>query len=102
MLRRNKKQQSSYKARLNLEELEPRVVLNAPSAAPSLGAPPSPGPNVVWVNTEAQLQSAVNNVRSGETIVIQKGTYNLSSTLYLGLPNQVTNVMIRGATDNFN
>jgi hypothetical protein len=52
------------------------------------------------VNTESGLQNAVSNLQSGQTIVIQKGTYNLSSTLYIGLNHQVSNVVIRGATDN--
>ena len=57
---------------------------------------------MIWVNTESSLQSAVKNVKSGQTIVIQKGTYNLSSTLYVGLNANVKNVTIRGETDNFN
>ena len=70
--------------------------------APSLGPPPSPGPNVIWVSTQSALQTAFTNLASGQTIVIQPGTYNLSSTLYIGLNSQVTNVTIRGSTDNFN
>src|SRR5262249_2377531 len=87
--------------RLNLEPLETRLVLSSPYSAPSLGAPPPPSANVLWVNTEAGLQNAVANLQSGQTIVIQKGTYNLSSTLYIGNGHQVSNVTIRGETDNF-
>ena len=70
--------------------------------APSLGPPPSPGPNVIWVSTQSALQTAVSNLQSGQTIVIEPGTYNLSSTLYIGLNSDITNVTIRGSTDNFN
>jgi hypothetical protein len=70
--------------------------------APSLGRPPSPSSSVIWVNTVSALQSAVANLVSGQTIVIQPGTYNLTSTLYVGLNSSLTNVTIRGATDNFN
>jgi hypothetical protein len=87
--------------RLNLEPLETRLVLSSPYSAPSLGAPPPPSANVLWVNTEAGLQNAVANLQSGQTIVIQKGTYNLSRTLYLGNGHPVANVTIRGETDNF-
>jgi hypothetical protein len=57
---------------------------------------------VVWVNTEAALQNAVSSIESGRTIVIQKGTYDLSMQLNIGLSHQVTNVTIRGETDDFN
>jgi methionine-rich copper-binding protein CopC len=87
--------------RLQLEHLETRLVLSSPYSAPSLGAPPAPSANVIWVNTESALQNAVANVQSGQTIVIQKGTYNLTGSLYLGLNRQVQNVTIRGETDNF-
>ncbi len=70
--------------------------------APSLGAPPSPGPNVIWVSTQTALQNAFSNLQSGQTIVIEPGVYNLSSTLYIGNNSNITNVTIRGATDNFN
>jgi hypothetical protein len=85
-----------------LEELESRLVLSLPSAAPPLPPPPQLGPNAVWVNTEAALQAAFANLQSGETVVIQKGTYQLSKTLYIGLQHQVQNVTIRGATNDYN
>jgi hypothetical protein len=87
--------------RLRLEELEPRLVLSAPSSAPSLGDPPPPSDTVFWVNTESALQKAVNNLQSGDTIVVQKGTYTLSNTLYIGKNAPISNVTIRGETDNF-
>jgi hypothetical protein len=88
--------------RLAFDSLEARVVLSSPDQAPSLGPPPPASASVVWVNTEAALQNAFNNLQSGQTVVIQKGTYNLSNTLYLGKNRAVTNVTIRGESDNFN
>jgi hypothetical protein len=61
---------------------------------------PPPGGHVVTVGTEAALQSAVSNVASNTTIVVQPGVYNLAAgggTLYFRRP--VTNVTLRGATD---
>src|SRR5712691_3218140 len=77
--------------------------LNNTNAAPVLtracSAPPLPAPtgNVIQVSTESALQNAVSSVTSGGTIVIQPGTYNLTSTLYFNRP--LTNVTIRGSTD---
>src|SRR5271166_1095067 len=70
--------------------------------APSLGPHLSPGPNVIWVSTQSALQSAFTSLQSDQTIVIEPGTYNLSSTLYMGLNSNITNVTVRGSTDNFN
>jgi hypothetical protein len=89
------------KASLRLEELEPRLLLKGPADAPPLGPPPAPGPSVIWVDTEAELQSAVHNLQSGQTIVIQKGTYTLTRELNLGLNRPVANVTLRGETENF-
>jgi Dockerin type I domain len=88
--------------RLRLERLESRVTPAMPAAAPSLGAPPPPSANVIWVNTVGQLQNAVQNLQSDQTIVVQPGTYQINVPLYVGLAHQVSNVMIRGSTDNFN
>ncbi len=87
---------------LRLEELEARLLLKAPNDAPPLEPPPAPSAAVVWVDTVAKLQDAVNNLQSGQTIVLQKGTYTLTHELNLGLNRQVSNVTIRGATDDFN
>jgi hypothetical protein len=89
-------------SRLRLESLESRVTPAAPSSAPSLGAPPPPSGNVIWVNTVTQLQNAVQNLVSNQTIVVQPGTYQITAPLYVGLAHQVANVTIRGSTDNFN
>jgi hypothetical protein len=51
------------------------------------------GTRIVNVATAAQLQSAMGNLRAGDTIVLANGTYNLASTLYV---NGVDNVTIRG------
>ena len=68
-------------------------------AGPARPAPPLPPPAgaVVNVSTEPQLQAAVRSLASNTTIVIAPGTYVLTSTLYV---RGVTNVGIRGATDN--
>jgi PKD repeat protein len=57
--------------------------------------PPPTGP-VVNVSTVSQLQSAVANLQSGQTILIAPGTYKLTDTLYV--PQNLTNVAIRGAS----
>jgi hypothetical protein len=86
---------------LRLEELGERVLPRSPFEAPSLGAPPAPGAAVVWVGNVAELQAAVRNVQSGQTIVVRPGTYDLTETLVVGKFGQVANVTIRGATDDF-
>ncbi|HYS18644.1 MAG TPA: hypothetical protein VET45_17110 [Candidatus Binatia bacterium] len=72
------------------------------SAVPSraCSAPPLPAPsgNVVPVSTEAQLQAAVQSLTSGTTILIQPGTYLLTSTLWVN--RDVQDVAIRGSTSS--
>src|SRR5688500_17533699 len=58
------------------ELLEARTLLRAPFEAPSLGPPPAPGPAAIWVDTVAELQTAVRNAQSGQTIVVEPGTYD--------------------------
>src|SRR5262245_61867923 len=87
--------------RLGVESLELRVLPKSPWEAPSLGPPPAAGPTVVWVGTEPDLRAAVQNLQSGQTIVIRPGNYQLTGPLYVGLSRPVQNVTIRGATDNF-
>src|SRR5262249_34461669 len=101
MRRQSKASPHRPSPRLLLELLETRLVLSSPYSAPSLGPPPPPSDNVIWVNTEEDLQNAVANLQSCQTIVIQKGTYNLSKGLYVGLDHPVANVTLRGETDNF-
>ncbi len=64
----------------------------------NINVPPLPPPAGVVVNvaTESALQSAVNNLKSNQTIVLAAGVYNLTDTLYI--PQGITNVGIRGAT----
>src|SRR5205823_26583 len=52
----------------------------------NVNVPPLPDPtgDIINVSTISQLQDAVANLRSGQTIVIAPGTYNLSSSLYVG------------------
>jgi hypothetical protein len=88
----------------HVQVLEDRLTPALPSAAPSLGTPPAPGPNVVWVHDLTGLQNAFSNLQSGETLVIQKGTYLLTQPLIAGNGSGgagLTNITIRGATDNF-
>src|SRR5256712_6031412 len=63
--------------------------------APPL-APPSG--TIVNVSSEAQLQTAVQQLTSNTTIVLAPGTYDLSSTLRIN--GTFTNVGIRGGTNN--
>jgi hypothetical protein len=59
---------------------------------------PPPSGAIVTVSTESALQAAVSSISSGTTIVIQPGTYNLTSTLWLR--GNVNNVAIRGSTNS--
>ncbi len=60
--------------------------------------PPLPPPSgtVINVSTVSQLQSAVANLKSGQTIMVAPGTYKLTGTLYV--PQNLTNIAIRGAS----
>jgi len=53
------------------------------------------------VNTVSQLQNAVASLQSNRTIVVQPGNYQLTAPLVVANGTQVSNVLIRGATDNF-
>src|ERR1043166_2602966 len=85
-------------------ELFPVVLLALPSwanvATPG-DAPPLPitGARIVNVSSEPQLQAGMANLRSGDTIVIADGVYNLTSTLYINGKNDVT---IRGTAGSTN
>ena len=63
-------------------------------------APPLPAPTgqVISVSTVSELQAAVNGLASGQTILIQPGTYRLTQELRFRFG--VTNVALRGATNN--
>ena len=79
-------------------------LIDLAAASPPLhracNAPPLPSPSgtVVTVSTESALQAAVNSITSGTTILVQPGTYNLTSTLWLN--RNVDNVAIRGSTNS--
>ena len=88
--------------RPRLEALETREVPAAPGDAPPLPPPPPPSATVIHVDTVAELEAAVANLQSGQTVVVQPGTYQLTRTLYIGKDRPVQNVTIRGATNNFN
>src|SRR5437660_2416696 len=75
----------------------PRVVHGAsPGNAPEL---PIIGTRIINVSTEPQLQSAMGNLRTGDTILLANGNYNLTSTLYI---NGRQNVTIRGTNGSAN
>ena len=75
--------------RLRLEALETREVPAAPGDAPLLPPPPPPSAAVVHVDTVPELETAVANLQSGQTVVIQPGVYQLTRTLYVGNGRQV-------------
>jgi PKD repeat protein len=56
---------------------------------------PPPSGAVINVSTVSQLQSAVTNLQSGQTIMVAPGTYQVTGTLYF--PQNLTNIAIRGA-----
>jgi hypothetical protein len=85
--------------RLRFEVLEARDVPALPGDAPQLPPPPA---NAVHVDTVAELENAVANLQSGQTVVVAPGTYQLTRTLFIGKNSPVQNVTIRGATNNFN
>jgi pectate lyase len=84
---------------LRFETLESRDVPALPSSAAILPPPPI---DAIYVDTVAKLDSAIANLQSNQTIVVQPGTYPLTRTLFIGKDRQVQNVTIRGATNDFN
>lgn len=73
-----------------------------PPASPPAPPPPPPAPappgRVVNVTTGVNLQGAVINMRSGDTIVMAKGTYVVPEVLWV--PDGLSNITFRGATGN--
>jgi hypothetical protein len=57
------------------------------------------GTRIVNVATESQLQSAMGNLLSGDTILLADGTYQLTSSLYINGRNNVTIRGAAGSTD---
>lgn len=86
---------ATFLLRVLLSDAAAAPILQHASHAPSL---PPPSGTVVTVSTESALQAAVNSMTSGTTILIQPGTYNLTSTLWLN--RNVDNVAVRGMTDS--
>jgi len=68
-----------------------------PPSAPPLSAPTG---QVISVSTVGELQAAVEGLASGQTILIQPGTYRLTHELRIRFG--VTKVALRGATNNRN
>jgi len=64
-------------------------------------APPLPitGARIVKVSNEPQLQTAMGNLRSGDTFLLADGVYNLTSSLYINGRNDVT---VRGSAGSTN
>jgi len=75
------------------------LVLSATSFAAAQTAPPLPAPTgpMVSVASVAQLQDALATLTSGTTIVVQPGRYAITQDLWI---RNVSNVALRGATDN--
>src|SRR6266498_5667040 len=90
---------------MNLIQLLLPVALLAPlceaNAASPGNAPPLPitGTRIVNVATEPQLQTAMGNLQTGDTLLLSDGTYNLTASLYI---NGRHNVTIRGSAGSTN
>jgi hypothetical protein len=59
------------------------------------GTLPLTGERIVPIATEAELQSAMGDLRAGDTLLLANGVYNLTSSLYVNGRDDVT---IRGAS----
>lgn len=77
------------------------ALLHSARGASPGNAPPLPitGSRVVNVSTEAQLQTAMADLRSGDTILLADGAYNLTASLYINGRNDIT---IRGVSGSTN
>jgi hypothetical protein len=66
----------------------------------NVNVPPLPPPTgtIINVSNVFQLQDAVNNLQSGQTVMIAPGFYDLTGTHPLIVPQGLTNISIRGAT----
>ena len=71
--------------------LSASVTVHAQDFCPPL---PAPQGTVVNVSNSSQLQSAINNVQPGTTIMVQPGTYKIS------VYSTRSNYTVRGATGN--
>lgn len=76
-----------------------RGALQAPTTPSTAGAPTAPIGEIVRVRSSGDLEHAVRNLRSGQTIELAAGTYTVpGEALYL--PEPLSNVVIAGATGN--
>ena len=60
--------------------------------------PPPPAGTTYYVDDVADLQSTIDGAKSGDTVVIRKGTYPLTATISITTPY----LTVRGETDDFN
>lgn len=80
---------------LGLLTATPLLPAAAGESADQCGALPPPTGGTTTVSTEAALQAAVDSLSSGETILIEPGTYQLTNTLNI---RDVDDVTIRSST----
>jgi hypothetical protein len=74
-------------------------ILAVGAAVPLAPALPLTGTRIVNVSTEPQLRTALANLRSGDTILLATGTYQLTANLTINGKNNVT---IRGESGSTN
>jgi hypothetical protein len=74
-------------------------VLSPSTAADLPPTLPLTGDRIVRVATEPELQSAMSDLRPGDTVLLADGTYALTASLYV---NQRNNVTIRGTSGSSN
>ena len=84
-----------------LSSLAPFAVAFVTDAASPGNAPQLPitGARIVNVATEPQLQTAMGNLQNCDTLLLADGTYNLTGSLYINGPDNVT---IRGTAGSTN
>ena len=81
----------------------PRDAAAAPFGYTNPKPLPAPSGNIVTVSTISQLNSALQNLQTGQTVLIAAGTYNIASVSdALYVRQGVSNWSIRGATGNRN
>jgi hypothetical protein len=74
--------------------LSPNVAF--PGDAPQL---PITGTRIVKVAIEPELQSAIGNLKNGDTVLLADGAYNLTSSLFI---NGKDNITVRGTSGSTN
>lgn len=86
----------SFTKKCSVPTNAPSVPTNPPSASTSCGAFPAPSGQTVSVSTINQLRDAISSASTGTTIVLQDGTYTLTSGLWL----RTSSVTLRSASGN--